>query len=112
MLKSFCRLAVFCVSGIGLAQNEPPAKPIPETGPDVDLLHHMRRATVSLGIRVTVEGKQRFGTVGSGVIVAWDDTHACLLTAKHVFYDPSKNFLPTSLYVRIAQNEPRSEEDL
>ena len=83
-----------------------------ETGPDVDLLHHIRRSTVSLGLRVTVDGQQRFATVGSAVLVAWDAHHGCLLTAKHVFYDPTKSFFPTVLYVRLPQSEPRQDDDL
>jgi hypothetical protein len=89
-----------------------PAPPKPETGPDVDLLHSVRRSTVSLGFRKTENGVERFVTVGSGVFVAWDAHHACLLTAKHVFYDPDKSFFPTVLFLRLPQTEPRTAEDL
>ncbi len=98
--------------------NTPPTSPAPgqpETGPDVDLLHHLRRSTVSLGMRVPIEGapgQMRFQSIGSGVIVTWDANHGCLLTAKHVFFDPSKNFFPTVLYLRIPQSEPRTADDL
>lgn len=90
----------------------PPKPPATETGPDVDVLHHLRRATVSLGLHQTIAGKEHFATVGSAVIVAWDDKHGCLLTAKHVFFDPTKSFFPTILYMRLPQSEPRSEDDL
>src|SRR5262249_26888554 len=80
-------IAVLCLSATLQLQTSPAqapqSRPSPqpqETGPDVDLLHHLRRATVSLGLRVTINGKERFSTVGSGVIVAWDSYHACLLT--------------------------------
>lgn len=76
------------------------------------MLHGLRRATVSLGIRQTINGKDKFATVGSAVIVAWDQHHGCLLTARHVFYDPDKNFHPTMLYLRLPQSEPRSDDDL
>jgi S1-C subfamily serine protease len=90
----------------------PPAPPA-ETGPDVDLLHHLRRSTVSLGIRVPDgHGGTKFQTVGSGVIVAWDAQHGCLLTAKHIFFDPTKSFFPTALYIRLPQSEPRATDDL
>lgn len=82
-------------------------------GPDDDLLHHLRRSTVSIGIRVPDgHGQTRFATVGSGVIVAWDAQHGCLLTAKHVFFEPEKSFYPTVLYLRLPQNEPRAADDL
>ena len=90
----------------------PSIPPIVETGPDIDVLHHLRRATVSLGLHQTVAGKERFATVGSAVVVTWDGKHGCLLTAKHVFYDPSKSFFPTVLYMRLPQIESRSDDDL
>lgn len=94
------------------APKAPPAQK-PETGPDIDLLHSLRRSTVSLGLRqIGGDGKQHFVTVGSAVIVAVDGFHACLLTAKHVFSDPDKGFFPTMLFVRIPQSEPRAEDDL
>jgi hypothetical protein len=104
--------AALCAQGAPKPANAPAPPPPAETGPDVDLLHHLRRATVSLGIRVTVDEKQRFGTVGSGVIIAWDAQHGCLPTAKHVFSDPEKSFFPTILYLHIPQSEPRADDDL
>jgi len=69
---------------------------------------------VSLGLRITdANKKQHFATVGSGVIIAWDGgRHSCLLTAKHLFNDPTKSFFPTTLYIRVPQSEPRTDEDL
>lgn len=101
---------MLCLPLSGQAPQQPPSPP--ETGPDVDLLHHLRRSTVSLGLRVTENGRERFATVGSGVIVTWDRHDACLLTAKHIFYDPEKSFFPTVLYMRLPQSEPRSADDL
>ena len=112
MRRSLIIALVICALGTTWAQVPPTSLPPPETGPDVDLLHHLRRSTVSLGLRITENGKTRFGTVGSGVIVAWDAHHGCLLTAKHVFYDPTKGFFPTALYLRLPQAEPRAEDDL
>jgi hypothetical protein len=34
------------------------------------------------------------------------------LTAKHVFFDPTKSFFPTVLYLRLPQSEPRATDDL
>lgn len=111
--KSLVLLALSICGAVLHAQDATKKQPQPETGLDVDLLHHLRRATVSLGLRQTsADGTQHFATVGSGVIVAWDEHHACLLTAKHVFNDPEKSFFPTVLYVRLPQSEPRSGDDL
>jgi S1-C subfamily serine protease len=115
MRKLAVAAILFCVIGIVWAQaptsTSPPVPPI-ETGADVDLLHGLRRSTVSLGFHQEVGGVQHFVTVGSGVIVAIDPHHACLLTAKHIFYNPEKGYVPTMLYVRIPQIEPRAADDL
>lgn len=102
--------ASFPTFGQTAAPNANPPKV--ETGPDVDLLHHLRRSTVSLGFHQTVDGVERFVTVGSGVIVALDEHHACLLTAKHVFFNPEKGYVPTVLFIRVPQSEPRPADDL
>jgi hypothetical protein len=97
----------------GVPPQSPPPPPQVETGPDVDLLHHLRRSTVSVGLRQTdAGGKQHFVTAGSAVIVALDEHHACLLTAKHVFSQPDKGYTPTQVFLRIPQSQPRTEDDL
>ena len=63
-----------CLCEVSHTQTATPPATVAETGPDVDVLHHLRRSTVSLGLRQTVNGKQRFATIGSGVIVAWHAT--------------------------------------
>ena len=90
----------------------PAQPPQPESGPDVDLLHHFRRSTVSLGLHQTVDGKEHFVTIGSAVVVLLDEHHACLLTAKHVLFNPEKGYTPTMLFVRVPQSEPRDADDL
>jgi hypothetical protein len=110
-------VALACLLAMGRAQTTqppavPPKPPQMETGPDVDLLHHLRRSTVSLGLRRGEAGKQHFVTVGSAVIVALDEHHACLLTAKHVLFNPDKGYTPTTLFLRVPQSEPRAGDDL
>ena len=115
MKKIALAALLVCISVVLWAQapNAPLPAPQQETGPDVDLLHHLRRSTVSLGMRVPDDhGGTKFITVGSGVIVVWDSQHGCLLTAKHIFFDPEKHFFPTILYLRLPQSEPRSVDDL
>lgn len=111
MRKTVFAALLICALGV-LAQAPPPTSGAPETATDVDVLHALRRSTVSLGIRRTENGVEHFVTIGSGVIVAWDLHNACLLTAKHVFYDPDKSFFPTILYLRLPQTEPRPADDL
>lgn len=106
-------ILILCLTSLANSQQPPSPTPNPpETGPDVDLLHGLRRSTVSLGLRANQNGEEIFVTVGSGVIVAWDAHHACLLTAKHVFDNPEKGFHPTMLYMRLPKTEPRAQTDL
>lgn len=70
-----------------------------------DLLEHWRRATVSVGQVRDDGGTQRYATIGSAVIVAIDPSHACLLTAKHVVFNPDQNYVPTEMRIRIARDE-------
>lgn len=83
----------------------PPQKP-------ADMLEHWRRATVALGQVYEVGGIRKFVTNGSAVIVALDAQNGCLLTAKHMFFNPSEGYLPTQIYMRLPQEGPATEEDL
>jgi Trypsin-like peptidase domain len=107
-MKSLClSLAIFFpLVGTSIAQSGV------ETEKDPDILHSMRRSTVSIGIRVDIGGVQKFLTAGSAVIVSLDATHNCLLTAKHVLVDPEKGYRPTVVYVRLPKDTPQVQEDL
>jgi hypothetical protein len=76
------------------------------------MLEHWRRATVSVGQVVEEGGIKRYVTIGSAVLVATDDYHACILTAKHVVFDPSHGYFPTLMYVRLPKDRPSAEVDL
>jgi hypothetical protein len=76
------------------------------------MLEHWRRATVALGQIYDIGGKKRFVTNGSAVIVAVSANQACLLTAKHMFFNPSEGYLPTQISMRLPQEGPATEEDL
>jgi len=76
-----------------------------------DQMYHLRRSTVAVGRVVEVNGKKTFNTIGSAVIIATDATHACLLTAKHVFYQPANGYMPDQLWIRVAKDRPFSQED-
>lgn len=100
MCAIFRRLAISAVLAGHLLR---PAAAQDKPGPD--LLDHWRRATVSVGQVVDDGGKQKYVTVGSAVIVAVDRNHACLLTAKHVVFDPGNGYLPTVMSIRLPKTE-------
>jgi hypothetical protein len=76
------------------------------TGPDA--LEHWRRSTIAIG--EIIEGK--FITIGSGVIVTADGGKStCILTARHVFFDPPHGWTPTSVRIRLPVNARTSDED-
>lgn len=105
---------LFLLCSIAIAQQS--HKPVP-TAPSAqaqssDMLEHWRRATVALGQVYEVAGKKTFVTNGSAVIVAVDATHACLLTAKHMFFDPTQGYFPTQISMRLPQEGSDTEDDL
>jgi hypothetical protein len=77
-----------------------------QNAPSTEMLEHWRRATVSLGRLVTERGEQRFTTLGSAVLAAVDDHHACALTAKHMVDDPNQNppWHPSDIQLRLARS--------
>lgn len=76
--------------------------------PGPPMLEVFRRATVSLGAIVTLNGKSQFQTKGSGIVIADSSDRACLLTARHMFYSPEDNWLPTQVNLRLP---PESSQD-
>lgn len=76
--------------------------------PRVAWTEHYRRSTVSFGQIVQTDGKSTFYPVGTGVVVCTDDTHAFIVTAKHVFYEPDKNYVPLELNVRFSYQEKQT----
>lgn len=90
-----------------------PVVPTPEhkPGPNDDPMYHLRRSTVAVGRVTEVDGKKTFNTIGSAVIVSTDGKHACLLTAKHVFYQPAIGYSPDQLWIRVAKDQPFAAND-
>lgn len=76
-----------------------------------DFLDHYRRATVSIGQVVDDGGKQKYVTIGSGVLVT-DTKHIGLITAKHVVFDPKIGYVPSIMYIRVPHGEIASASDL
>jgi hypothetical protein len=54
------------------------------------------------------DGKDTFRIVGTGVIVSPDKAHAFIVTAKHVFSEPSLHWDPDSVQIRFSFQEKRS----
>ncbi len=84
----------------------------PELATDTDILHSIRRSTVSIGLHAKEGEVTHFVTVGSAVIVSLDGGHNCLLSAKHVFSNPEIGYTPTQVFVRLPKDEPQAKEDL
>jgi len=77
-----------------------------------DWREHWRNATVSLGTvaRDPLINRDYFSAVASAVIVSTDEHTAYLVTAKHVFCDPTRRpfWHPHSLNIRFAWQDHRS----
>ena len=79
--------------------------------PTEDPMYHLRRSTVAVGRVTEINGKKTFNTIGSAVIVTTDGIHGCLLTAKHVFYQPAIGYIPDQLWIRVAKDQPFAADD-
>jgi S1-C subfamily serine protease len=106
--------ALLLLSSAALSQQ--PASPVPPmpspvVAPKPDILDHWRRATVALGQDLTIGGKRQFVTTGSAVIVAVDATHAWLLTAKHMFFNPNEGYVPTQVSMRLPKDSTLPDTD-
>ena len=97
---------VFPLSAV-LAQNQPAPTPQGQPAP-VDAMEHWRRSTVAVG--EVVNGS--FVTIGSAVLVSADNgATTCLLTARHVFFEPTKGWTPTSVRIRLPKIADSPDED-
>ncbi|WP_457348623.1 S1 family peptidase [Sphingomonas sp. UYP23] len=72
-----------------------------QTTPTDGPFDHYRQSTVSLGMSGIEDGKRVFRTLGSGVVISGDGRTVCLLTAKHMFLDPTNDWSPTQILVRV-----------
>jgi V8-like Glu-specific endopeptidase len=67
-----------------------------------------RRATLSIGLKRKDEfGKERFLTGGAAVLVTDAANRTFIVTALHVFDNPSEHWAPDSLQVRGWRDEPK-----
>ena len=82
-----------------------PATPNPAPQPWTD---HFRKATVCLGRVITIGTKRSFSVVGTGVLVTSQSRKVYLVTAKHMFDDPSQAWHPSELRIRFAIQENKT----
>ncbi len=102
-----CLGLIPCLTAHAQVQAAPaPPSAVHKPAPTDDPMYHLRRATVLIGRVTEINGKQTFNTIGSAVIVSTDGMHACLLTAKHVFYQPAIGYVPDQLWIRVAKDQP------
>lgn len=109
-------LLVFAI-GPAIAQTTPlpssvpgPPQPQPASPQELpkEMMEHWQRATVSLGRKVG----EKYTTLGSAVVVAVDEHHGCLLTARHMVDDPEHGWKPADIQLRLARSPTDSQDDL
>jgi len=76
--------------------------------PPKEMMEHWQRATVSLGLKAG----DKYTTLGSAVVVAVDEHHGCLLTARHMVDEPKRNWKPAEIQMRLARGPTGSQDDL
>jgi Trypsin-like peptidase domain len=84
-----------------------------QTSPPRSWLDHQLLPTFSVGTIQTDDRTHRqfFFVLGSGVLVALDAHTGYLVTAKHVFDDPEKNWHPSQVSLRFKWQEGKSVFD-
>src|SRR5712692_11732759 len=90
---------------IGKAQEQNPPKPADS---QIGWLDHWRLSTFSFGRVQNQNGRDFFEVLGTGVLVATDGHTAYIVTAKHVFDDPPKQWHPSEIRLRFAWQERKS----
>ena len=89
-------------------------QPSQKWNPPSSWVDSYRNATISFGRVVEDHGQRLFQVVGTGIfiaIVANGESHLFLVTAKHMFYESSLSWHPTSLQVRFASEEKESQTE-
>ncbi len=80
--------------------------PLKPSGPG--WLEHWRLSTFSFGRIQKQNQRDFFEVIGTGVLVAINPQTAYIVTAKHVFDDPTKNWHPSEVRLRFAWEERQS----
>jgi hypothetical protein len=102
MLTALCFLVIGAITG-----QQPTAAP--NAQPRQVWTEHYRNSTLSVGRLVKdAQGSEAFQVLGTAIIAALDQSHVYIVTAKHVFDDPSQSWHPSELRIRFAWQEKES----
>lgn len=95
----------------------PPSAPAPQAGAGRSQVpkapegrEALSQATISIGQYRDVRGKRTYVSLGSGVVVRRGDV-GCVLTARHMFWDPAKGWAPTEVVLRPPPSGNQPDED-
>lgn len=84
----------------------------PAANADVGWLDHWRASTFSFGmLERDNAGQEFYKAIGTGLLVATDPRTAYIVTAKHIFSDPSKHWHPDNIRIRFSWQESKSVYD-
>ena len=103
--------SIFATSVAG-AQNPGASGPVATASSQIGWLEAWRLATLSFGIvDHDGEGRSFYRVIGTGVIFEVNPTTGYIVTAKHVFFEPGKNWHPTELRIRFGWQDKESVYD-
>ena len=112
MRKMAIAVLLSCAVGTAWGQAQP-TQPIPAPqAPRPDPGQFWRDATVALGQVVQVGGQSKFVVNGTGVFVALDNKHGCILTARHMLVDPPTGMVTRFLWMRISTDHGEEQEPI
>ena len=101
-IRLWLLLAGLAIPALAQTAAPNPAQPAPSW------TEHYRKSTISFGRIVTDGDRSVYQAIGTGVIVAIDQSKVFIVTAKHVFDDPAQSWHPSELRVRFAWQENKS----
>ena len=78
---------------------------------ETDALAVLRGATVGVGRPIIDGTKLVFAPIGSAVLVKASAKRLCIVTAKHVFFNPSQGYAPDKLLIRLPKDAISEDED-
>lgn len=86
------------------------AQGVPQQATTAAWTEHYRNSTISIGRTIIPSQGQpsTFQVLGTAIIVAPDEHTGFIVTAKHIFDDPTQSWHPAELRVRFAWDEKKS----
>ncbi len=97
------------VCAISVAMSQTTTAPVATASSQIGWVESWRLATLSFGIvDKNTEGKEFYRVIGTGVLFALNSKTGYIVTAKHVFYEPEKNWHPAELRIRFGWQDKES----